>query len=120
VYVAGWLSQSRTWKREDRNRDYEFRRDAYAKFLVVADRINAGETGEEVFYELKRAYTDVLLVTRSKEVKETAEILMHAMGLVATGKTAGIAQDFDPMGDFLLATRKEFGLPPIVSPTIEG
>jgi hypothetical protein len=36
VYVAGWLSQSRIWKREDETRHHEKRQQAYLKFIQSA------------------------------------------------------------------------------------
>lgn len=111
VYLTGLLSQGRAWKREDRLRGYEFRRDAYVKLLTVADRINEGETGQEIFSEMKRAYMNVRLVTYSEEVEESAEQLMVAMALLATGNTGGIERGWDPMDEFLRAARVDLELP---------
>ncbi len=114
-YLASWRMQSRSWQREDRFRGYEFRRDAYAEMLAVANRIVEGETGEEVFQELRKAWINTKLVTHTREVIDSSDQLMVAMGLLATGTTSGLEPGFDPLDEFMTAVRKDLGLPSVVS-----
>ncbi|PLS83818.1 MAG: hypothetical protein CYG60_21215 [Actinobacteria bacterium] len=83
-YLASLLTQGRTWKREDRLRDYEFRRDAYVSMIMVCDRVNDGEAGREVFSEGKKAFLTVGLVTRSEEVRHAVIALWDLVSMKAT------------------------------------
>ena len=109
-YLIASSRDKERWKREDRIRGYEFRRDAYAKLLEVADRIVEGETGPEVFWDLKRAWWTAKLVRHSRQIVDTGDQLMVAMGLLATGNTSGLDPGWDPLAEFMTAAREDLGM----------
>ena len=84
VYLTGLLTQSRNWKREDRLRGYEIRRDAYVSMLMVCDRINDGETGQKVHADGKKAYLTIGLVTHSEEVRQATANLWDLVSMKST------------------------------------
>lgn len=106
VYLTGLLTQARAWKREDRLRGYEFRRDAYVKMLMVCHRINDGETGKKVHSDGQEAYLTIGLVTHSEEVRQATFRLWELMSMKST--TSNLEEKMGITWEELGVTKAEY------------
>jgi hypothetical protein len=115
--LSGYLADRRRWKREDTYRDHDQRREAHLRFLSACDRIHEGETGKEMYLELKQSAQNIKLVSPSERVSDAAErlFLLLAPDTVRDGLPAMKDPDrYDALlQEFYDSAREDLGKPPL-------
>jgi hypothetical protein len=131
VLIANFITQSRTWHREDRLRNYETRRDAYRQLLYASNRVwqllNEQEQNEShPTDELDKALDELLQsaftlnIVAPSEVSELGQFVSwKAEKLVRTPRDEQRKNEREELSKelsqgvvkFIEAARRDLGLP---------
>jgi hypothetical protein len=136
--ASAWMNDWRRWSREDRLRrqdrmredqlrreqqkleddlrDYEERRQFYAEFLSICDRVNNGERGKKIFVEMKRVAMTIKLIAPRK-VSDAVERLFLFWAIHLPDSSPPLPVDEKRYGRLLQAfyevAREDLGKPPL-------